>query len=127
MNYVTNRFIASRTTDFINRIEKLLFNVDVPKFYHKPQHSCFPKKLRYRFSRSTLQHVCELKRVVQTSICTSANIVCMSTAHPKSGPKFLIVIAPVSLVNCTRKSSRVVFECFYYDLIGVRSRQLVGL
>lgn len=87
MNYVTSRFIALRTTDFINWIEKLLFNFDFPKFYHKNQHrmnACLlSEKLRYRFSRSTLSHVCKLKRVVQTSICTSANIVCMSTARPE--------------------------------------------
>lgn len=79
INYVTNRFIALRTTDFINRIEKLLFSFDFPKFYHKSQHRpnvCSRKKLRYRFSTSALQHVCELRRVVQISICTSANIAC---------------------------------------------------
>lgn len=95
MNYVTNRFIASRTTDFINRAEKLLFNIDFHKFYHKKQHRmnvCSAKKLRYRFSRSTLQHACKLKRVVQISICTSANILCMSTVRPKSGPKVLIAL-----------------------------------
>lgn len=91
MNYVTNRFIASRTTDFINRAEKLLFNFDFHKFYHKNQHRmnvCSTKKLRYRFSRSTLQHACKLKRVVQISICTFANI--LSSVRPKSGSKVLI-------------------------------------
>lgn len=122
INYVTNRFIALKTTDFINRIEKLLFSFDFPKFYHKSQHRtnvCSRKKLRYRFSTSALQHVCELRRVVQISIAL-LQILCVHVSRPppKSGSNFLIVVAWMEIGAVFEKHQEVCLSDFNYFCIS---------